>query len=82
MIWALARTVIFMIRIIFLTPVGIPLNVGEDFTVYQQRYLRCGKSEVHPEDKDDTKKVDDQSFSVVLKDWRFYVAVLGTVLAK
>ena len=75
-IWAVARSVIFVIRLIFLTPSTVPAIVDGDYNIYDNRYLKCG-SEVSPEDEKRVREDDGESFKVVLVNYQFYVAVLA-----
>ena len=76
-IWAVARLAIVTIRLIFLTPTSIPASVESEYSVFDNRYLRCGKQvEVDEiEKKTVTDTNNEETFKVVLTNYRFYVSV-------
>merc|ERR1712227_12494 len=76
LIWAVARSAIFVIRLLFLTPSTIPAVVEKDYNIFDSRYFKCDKKVSTANDR--TEKEDDgESFKVVLVNYQFYVAVLA-----
>ena len=75
-IWAVARSVIFAVRLLFLTPTTVPAVVESDYNIFDNRYFKCGKK-VSVEDEKTEKEDDGESFKVVLVNYQFYVAVLA-----
>ena len=75
-IWAIGRSCVFLIRLLFLTPERIPAKVDEEYSIYENRYLSKNIEETSDFNPGTETEVDERTFSVVAKNYQFYVVVV------